>query len=75
MDTGWMGYEGTRKQASIGELVVCVDSARLDANGSPREFVGLILDKSVSVYKIQVVDSNKIVYWPMTATYLWKETK
>ena len=70
-----MGQERTREQASVGDLVVCVDAAKVTAEGHSRKFIGLVLDKSITVYRIQVVDSGKEIYWPMTATYLWKETK
>jgi hypothetical protein len=70
-----LGRRRTRKQASIGDLVVCVDTAKKDANGHNRRFIGLVLDKSDTVYKIQIVDSGKEVYWPEAAAYLWKETK
>jgi len=70
---GRLGQERTREQASLGDLVICIDAARTDASGHTRRFIGLVLDKSISVYKIQIVDSGEIVYWPMTATYLWKE--
>ena len=75
MDHGRLGQGRLRKQASIGDLVVCVDAARKDINGHNRRFIGLVLDKSITVYRIQVVDSGEEIYWPMTATYLWKETK
>ena len=75
MDHGRLGQGRTRKSASIGDLVVCVDVAKKDINGHNRRFIGLVLDKSITVYRIQVVDSGKELYWPMTATYLWKETK
>ena len=70
-----MGYGRTTKSAAVGDLVICVDVAKRNANGGKRTFVGLVLDKSITVYKIQIVDSGKEIYWPMTATYLWKETK
>jgi hypothetical protein len=54
---------------------VCIDAARKDINGHNRRFIGLVLDKSITVYRIQVVGSGQEIYWPMTATYLWKETK
>jgi hypothetical protein len=75
MDDGGLGHQRARKQASIGDLVVCIDTAKKDVNGHNRRFIGLVLDKSVTVYKIQVVVSGKEVYWPESATYLWKETK
>ena len=75
MDTGWLGQTGSRKQATIGDLVVCTDAARTDAFGHTRKFIGLVLDKSITVYKIQVVDTGDIFYWPESATYLWKGTE
>jgi hypothetical protein len=75
MDTGRLGYKRTRKQATIGDLVVCTDAARTDRHGHTRKFIGLVLDKSITVYKIQVVDTGEEIYWPESATYLWKETK
>jgi len=75
MGTGRMGQGRPRKQASIGDLVICVDTAKKDAKGHNRRFIGLVLDKSITVYRIQVVDSGQEIYWPMTATYLWKETE
>lgn len=70
-----MGQGRPRKQAAIGDLVVCIDVARKDSSGHNRRFIGLVLDKSITVYRIQVVDSGQEIYWPMTATYLWKETE
>ena len=75
MDHGRLGQGRLRKQASIGDIVVCIDSARVDEHGHTRRFIGLVLDKSITIYRIQVVDSGEEIYWPMTATYLWKETK
>ena len=75
MDHGRLGQERSRKSASVGDLVVCVDTARVDPHGHTRRFIGLVLDKSITVYRIQVVDSGEEIYWPMTAAYLWKETK
>jgi len=75
MDSGRLGQERPRKQASVGDLVICVDTAEKNAVGHSKKFIGLVLDKSITVYKIQVVDTGQEVYWPMTATYLWKETK
>ena len=68
-----MGYGRTTKDASVGDLVICVDVAKRNANGGRRTFVGLVLDKSITIYKIQVLDTGQDVYWPMDATYLWKE--
>jgi hypothetical protein len=75
VDHGRLGQERSRKSASVGDLVVCIDAARVDIYGHTRRFIGLVLDKSITVYKIQIVDSGEETYWPMTATYLWKETK
>ncbi len=73
MDNGRLGQGRIKKQASVGDLVVCVDVAKRNVNGGRRTFVGLVLDKSISVYKIQVLDTGQEKYWPMDATYLWKE--
>jgi DNA-binding cell septation regulator SpoVG len=75
VDDGRLGLGRTSQSASIGDLVICIDAARVDAHGHVRRFIGLVLDKSITVYKIQVVDSGKEIYWPMSATYLWKETQ
>ena len=74
MVDGRLGQGRSREHASVGDLVVCIDVARVDIHGHTRRFIGLVLDKSITVYKIQIVDSGKEIYWPMTATYLWKET-
>ena len=72
-----MGHRRVRKEAAIGDLVICVDEARLNDVPSihPKRFIGLVLDKSITVYKIQVVDTGEEIYWPVSTTYLWKETK
>jgi len=77
MDIWWLGHRRVRKEAAIGDLVVCVDEARQNDVPSihPKRFIGLVLDKSITVYKIQVVDTGEEIYWPESATYLWKETK
>ena len=75
MGHGRLGQRRPPEQASVGDLVICIDAARVDIHGHTRRFIGLVLDKSLTVYRIQVVDSGKEIYWPMTATYLWKETK
>jgi hypothetical protein len=75
VDSGRLGQGRSKEDASIGDIVVCIDAARADAHGHVRRFIGLVLDKSITVYRIQVMDSGKEIYWPMTATYLWKETK
>lgn len=75
MGHGRLGQRRSRKDASVGDLVVCIDTARVDDHGHARRFIGLVLDKSITVCRIQVVDSGEEIYWPMTATYLWKETK
>ena len=55
MDTGRLGHRRSRKQATVGDIVVCIDAARTDDRGHSRKFIGLVLDKSITVYKIQVV--------------------
>ena len=75
MDNGRLGLKRLRKQASVGDLVVCIDVAKKDVNGHTQRFIGLVLDKSITVYRILIVDSGREVYWPESATYLWKESK
>ena len=67
-----MGQGRIGQEASIGDLVICIDAVRLDSNNHSRKFIGLVLDKSITVYKIKIVESGKIIYWPFDATYLWK---
>ena len=77
MDTGRLGHTRSSKEATIGDLVVCVDSARTHdpPSARPKRFIGLVLDKSITVYKIQVVGTGKEIYWPESAVYLWKGTE
>ena len=75
MDDWWVGHRRLRQQAQVGDLVVCVDVAKKDTLGLKRRFIGLVLDKSITIYRIQVVGSGEQLYWPATATYLWKETE
>ena len=70
-----MGHRRIKKAAKIGDLVICVDFAKRSFLNKPKKFVGLVVDKSITVYKIQTVNSAEIKYWPEKATYLWKETK
>jgi len=73
VDDGRLGHGRSTQSATIGDLVVCVDVAKRDVNGSRRTFIGLVLDKSITVCKIQVLDTGQEIYWPIEATYLWKE--
>ena len=70
-----MGFIGPRRLPEIGDLVICVDTVRLYNNNRPRRFMGLVIDKSITVYKIKIIESGKIIYWPNTATYLWKSNE
>ena len=63
------------RDADVGDLVICVDYAKRGAYGGKKTFVGLVLDKSITIYKILVLDTGLKTYWPMTATYLWKENR
>ena len=71
-----MGHGRSSKDAIIGDLVVCVDEARrhdIDTTFErPKKFIGLVLDKSISVYKILVIESGREVYWPEDSVYSWK---
>jgi len=76
MDSGRLGYRRPPKNASIGDLVICVDMIHGEPDyAHPKKFIGLVLDKTVTVYKIQVVETGEETYWPMLATFLWKESK
>ena len=77
MDSRWVGNNGFKKQASVGDLVICVDRVRCKDYQSryPKRFIALVLDKSLKVYKIKVVGTGEEFYWPSEACYLWKETK
>ena len=72
-----MGYRRAAGTATIGEIVICVDHMRQrDVDlPFPTKFIGLVLDKSVTIYKILVLDSGQEIYWPVSSTYLWKELK
>jgi len=72
MDAGRLGQGRAHEQASVGDLVVCIDTARVDIHGHTRRFIGLVLDKSISVYKILVIESGREVYWPEDSVYSWK---
>jgi len=54
--------------------VICIDVAKEDNPVHTKRFIGLVLDKTITTCKIQVVDTGEELYWPLTATYLWKET-
>ena len=73
MDTGRLGHEWPRKAPTIGDLVICVDVPGREWH-QPRRFIGLVLDKSTTIYTIHVVATGKEVFWPQDSTYLWKET-
>ena len=77
MGTGWLGHRRPRQNATVGDIVICVDEGRRSdvVLPFPKRFIGLVLDKSTTIYKIQVLDTGEEVYWPESATYLWKETK
>lgn len=73
MGNGRMGQSRSKIQPIIGDIVVCLDPARSQFSVLPSRFVGLVLDKSITVCKIQVLDTGKTVYWPIEAMFLWKE--
>ena len=73
MGNGRLGYTRSKIQPTIGDIVICLDPARSEFSSLPPRFVGLVLDKSITVCKIQVLESGKIVYWPIEAMFLWKE--
>ena len=72
-----LSHRNDRKKAEVGDIVICLNNNGI-ISYTPTEtkrFIGLVLDKSITIYRIQVVDSGKELYWPESATYLWKETK
>lgn len=73
MGNGRLGHVRSKIQPTIGDIVICVDPARSSFSALPRRFVGLVLDMSITVCKIQVLDTGKTVYWPLEAMFLWKE--
>lgn len=72
MGARWLGYGRIREQPKVGDLVICLDSVRKDENGHTRRFLALVLDKSISVYKLQLINDGRVIYWPESATYLWR---
>ncbi len=74
MGNGWLGYSGTKREPEIGDLVVCIDPAWSVHSSYPQRFIGLVLNKSITICKIQALESAKIVYWPLDAMTLWRET-
>jgi len=68
-----MGNRGTHRDASIGDLIICVDASHIPVQN--KKFVALVLDMSLSIYRIQVLKTGEERHWPKTAAYLWKETK
>jgi len=70
-----LGYGRSTQQPKIGDLVICLNPTRFMHSTLPPRFVGLVLDKAITVCKIQVVDSGRTVYWPLEDIFLWKETK
>ena len=68
-----MGRIGSKICPVIGDIVVCIDPARTESSRRPRRFFGLVLNKSITVCKIQILDTGKTVYWPIEAMFLWKE--
>ena len=65
MDDGRLGH-GRSREAVVGDLVMCIDSARRE------QFIALVLDKSISVYKLQSLNTGDIIFWPESATFLWQ---
>ena len=68
MGTGRLGHRRPRAEAVVGDL-------EYSKSPYPKRFVGLVLDKSITVYRIKVVSTGEEMYWPESAVYLWKETK
>ena len=75
MGNGWLGHRRTKKQPEIGDLVICLNPANFMHASLPSRFVGLVLNKAITVCKIQVVESGRIIFWQLDNMMLWKETK
>jgi hypothetical protein len=73
MGNGRMEHARPKIQPTIGDIVICLDPARSKFSNHPQRFVGLVLDKSITVCKVQILKSGKVVYWPVDAMFLWKE--
>ena len=61
--------------ASIGDIVICLDPPLEGESRHTRRFVGLVIDKTHTMYIIRVLETGQIISWPLTETYLWKETE
>ena len=75
MGNGRLGHRRTKKQPEIGDLVICLNPTILVQSSLPKRFVGLVLNKAITVCKIQVVESGRIVFWQLDNIMLWKKTK
>ena len=75
MGNGRLGHRRTKKQPEIGDLVTCINPSNFMHASLPSRFVGLVLNKAITVCKIQVVESGRIVFWQLDNIMLWKKTK
>jgi hypothetical protein len=75
MGNGRLGHRRTKKQPEVGDLVVCLNPTSFLHASLPKRFVGLVLNKAITICKIQVVESGRIVFWQLDNMMLWKETK
>ena len=72
MGNGRLGHSRFNREPEIGDLVVCVDLAWSAHSSYPQRFIGLVLNKSITICKIQALESAKILYWPLDAMSLWR---
>lgn len=75
MGNGRLGHERTKQQPEIGDLVICLNLTKSRYSTLPKRFVGLVLDKAITVCKIHIVESGRIVFWQLDNMILWKETE
>ena len=75
MGDGRLGQGRPRKHASIGDIVICIDPAQRGQDRHTRRFVGLVVDKTYTIYTIRVLETGQLLDWPIVAAYLWKEIK
>ena len=74
MGAGRLGHGRTKKPPiNVGDLVLCKDPSIRDDDGTMLERVGLVLDTSLTICKIQVLKSSKIMYFPLCTTYPYEE--
>lgn len=65
--------QGRVDKLAIGSLVKCVDPVLYNTDGSFKQYIGLLLDISITMCKIQVLETSEILYFPLSVTTRFKE--